>query len=158
MQKQLKASSSYLFSQKNSIIDICHGSKYVSPANIRLDEDVLKTSLVFVFRRRLDQDEYICLCHTPPEYVFKTSSGHLDQDQYVRLGHTSSRRFVKMSSRHLQDIFKTSCQNVFKTSSKHLQDVLQKSLQDIFKTSCKDDFKTFRRCMISLNCLPRSLF
>ena len=152
MQKQLKASSSYLFSQKSSIIDICHGSKYVSPANIRLDEDVLKTSLVFVFRRRLDQDEYIRLCHRP------LSSGHLDQDQYVRLGHTSSRRFVKMSSRHLQDIFKTSCQNVFKTSSKHFQDILQKSLQDIFKTSCKDDFKTFRRCMISLNCLPRSLF
>ena len=29
------------------------------PANIRFDEDILKTSFVFVFRRRLDQDEYI---------------------------------------------------------------------------------------------------
>ena len=26
----------------------------INPANIRLDEDVLKTSFVFVFRRRLD--------------------------------------------------------------------------------------------------------
>ena len=48
------------------------------PANIRLDEDVLKTSFVF---------------------VFKTSSRRLDQDEYVRLSLTSSRL--------LQDVFKT---------------------------------------------------
>ena len=45
----------------------------INPANIRLDEDVLKTSFVFVFRRRLDQDEYIRLTHTSSEDVFKTS-------------------------------------------------------------------------------------
>ena len=79
----------------------------VNPANIRLDEDVLKTSFVFVFRRRL-QD------------VFKTSS----------------RRLVKTSSRRFQDVFKTfsrRLQNVFKTSSRHLQYVLQRHLQDDFK-------------------------
>ena len=81
---------------------------------------------------------------------------------------TSSWRFQDSSSR-LQDIFKTSYQDVFKTFSKHLQDVLQKRLQDIFKassrrfedvwhlqdifkTSCKDVFKTFSR-RIRLNCL-----
>ena len=80
------------------------------PANIRLDEDVLKTSFVFVFRgRRIDQDEYIRSSQTSSEYVLKTSSRHPDQDQYFCLGHTSSRR--------LQDLFKTSCQGVFKTYS-----------------------------------------
>ena len=45
----------------------------INPANIRLDEDVLKTSFVFVFRRRLDQDEYVHLSLTSSEDVFKTS-------------------------------------------------------------------------------------
>ena len=53
------------------------------------NEDVLKTSFVVVFRRRLDQDEYARPSHTSSEYVFKTSSRRLDQDQYFRLGHTS---------------------------------------------------------------------
>ena len=104
------------------------------PANIRLDEDVLKTSL-----RRLSSSS--------SEDVFKTSSWRLGQDQYIRLGHTSSRR--------LQDVFKTSCKNVFKTSSRRLQDVFKTSsrrLQDVFKTSCKDIFKMFSRRIIKLNC------
>ena len=42
---------------------------------------LMKTSSVFVFRRRLHQDEYICLTH----------------DEYIRLTHTSS-----------EDVFKTS--------------------------------------------------
>ena len=63
------------------------------PANIRLDEDVLKTSW-----RRLDQDEYVRLSLTSSEDVFKTSSRRPGQDQYIRPGHTSSRR--------LQDVFK----------------------------------------------------
>ena len=37
------------------------------PANIRLDEGVLKRSFVIVFRRRLDQDEFIRLTHTSSE-------------------------------------------------------------------------------------------
>ena len=99
------------------------------PANIRLDEDVLKTSLrrlsssssEDVFKtssRRLDQDEYVRLSLTSSEDVFKTSSRRLGQDQYIRLGYTSSRRF----------------QDVFKTSSRRLQDLLQRYLQDVFKT------------------------
>ena len=44
-----------------------------NPANIRLDEDVLKMPFVFVFRRRLDQDEYVCLSLTSSEDVFKMS-------------------------------------------------------------------------------------
>ena len=91
-------------------------------------EDVLKTSFVFVFRRRLDQD------------------------QYIRLGHRSSRRLqdvFKASSRflqdvlprRLQDVFKTSCKNVFKTSSRSLAKMssrrLAKTSWDIFKTSSR---------------------
>ena len=91
-------------------------------------EDVLKTSFVFVFRRRLDQD------------------------QYIRLGHRSSRRLqdvFKASSRflqdvlprRLQDVFKTSCKNVFKTSSRSLAKMssrrLAKTSSDIFKTSSR---------------------
>ena len=73
------------------------------PANIRLDEDVLKTSFVFVLKtssRSLDQDEYVDLSLMSSEDVFKTSSKRLGEDQYIRLGYTSSRR--------LQDVFKTS--------------------------------------------------
>ena len=108
-----------------------------SPANIRLDEDVLKTSWKRLWSsssRRLDQDEYLRLTHTP--------SRRLHQDQHIRLGHTSSRRF----------------QDVFKTSSRHFQDNLTTSsrrLKDVLKTSSRrlqDIFKTFARCIIKLNC------
>ena len=43
-------------------------------------EDVLKTSFVFVFRRRLDQGEYVRLSLMSSEDVFKTSSRRLGQD------------------------------------------------------------------------------
>ena len=120
------------------------------PTNICLEEDVLKTSFIFVFRRRLDQDECVRLSLTSSEDVFKTSSRRLGQDQYIRLGHTSSRGF--------EDIFKTSSkrfQELFKTSSKRLQDVSKTSsrrFQDVFKTSCKDIFKMFSRRIIKLIC------
>ena len=65
----------------------------INPANIRLDEDVLKTS----WRR---------LSSSSSEDVFKASSRRLDQDQYIHLGYTSSRR--------LQDIFKTSLRRIIK--------------------------------------------
>ena len=103
------------------------------PANICLDEDVLKTpwrrvspssseDVLKTSSRRLDQDEYIRLSHSPSEDVFKMSSRRLDQDQCIHLSHSSSRRLAKSSSRLLA-----------KTSSRHLQ----KCLQEIFKTSCK---------------------
>ena len=76
------------------------------PANIRLDEDVLKTSFVFVFRRRL-QDVLIktnmfalalrlqkCL-----QDIFKTSSRRFED-----VFKTSSRRLAKISSRRFQDV------------------------------------------------------
>ena len=64
------------------------------PANIRLDEDILKTFFVFVLRKRLDQDEYIrpsltCL----QDVLVKTNIFIL-----------AIRRLAKIFSRRFQDI------------------------------------------------------
>ena len=124
------------------------------PANIRLDEDVLKTSFIFAFRgRRLDQDEYIRSSQTSSEsrpiflswpYVFKTSSRPLQdvlprrlQDIFslvLRLQNTSGRRRQDVLIMINIFVLAIHLQNVFKTSSIELQDVLQRCLQDVFKT------------------------
>ena len=117
-------------------------ARRIDPTNIRLDEDVLKTSLVFVFRRRLHQDEYIHLTHTSSEDVFKMSSSRLTCSSWSYVFKTSSRRF--------QDVLKTFSrrfQDVLKTSSRHLQDVfktyyqvklfLVTQFQDVFETYSK---------------------
>ena len=138
------------------------------PANIRLDEDVLKTSwrllsscLQKTSSRRPDEDEYILINHTSSKDVFKTSLRRLGQDQYIRLVHASSRRLqdvFKTSSRRLQDVIKTSSRRLANTSWRplantswrHLQDVLKtyhqvklflltsRSIQHVVKTYCKD--------------------
>ena len=97
------------------------------PANIRLDEDVLKTSLVFVFRRRL-QD------------VFKTSWSRRIYSPY---SYVFRKRVQDILWKRLQDVFKTfsrRLQDIFKMLWKRLQDVLKTSsryLQGIFKTSSR---------------------
>ena len=109
------------------------------PANIRLDEDVLKTSFVFVFGRRL-QDVFktswsrqIC---SPQPYVFRRRlQDGLGQDQYICLGH--------MSLRRLEEVFKTSSrrfEDLLQTSSKRLQGVFKtfwRRNQDVFKISSR---------------------
>ena len=98
----------------------------------------------------------------------KTSSRCLGQNEHIRLGHTSSRR--------LQDIFKTSCQDVFKMSSKCLQDVLKnffkrssRRLQDVLKTSSRhlqdvlqrylqDVFKAYHQVNLFYLTRPREVF
>ena len=94
-------------------------------------EDVLKTSFVFVFRRRL-QDIF----KTSYQDVFKTSSKRLQHVFQKRLQDVLPRRLPKTSSRHLQDVLKT----------------FSRRLPDIFKTSCKDVFETFSRLIIKLCC------
>ena len=107
------------------------------PANIRLDEDVLKTS----WRRLSSSSSEDGLIKTNmfalALHIQKTSSRRLGQNQYIRPGYTSSRRLQDVC---LQDVFKTSCKSIFKKSSRCLQDVLKtssKHLQDIFKTSSR---------------------
>ena len=88
------------------------------------------------------------------EDVFLTSWRRLDQDENICLGHTpliQLQDVFKTSSTHLQNFFaKTSCQDVLKTTSKRLQDALQRCLQDIFKT--------FSRRIIKLNCFSSPVF
>ena len=109
----------------------------MSPGSTCLDEDFLKTSFVFAFRKRLQDVLIKTNIFAILIRLRKTSSRRRDQDQYIRLGHTSSR--------HFQDIFKTSSRRLAKMSLKSLEDVLQKRLQDIFKTSYQDVFKTSSR-------------
>ena len=94
-----------------------------NPANIRLDEDVLKTSFVFVFTRRLLQDKYIHFTHTSSEDVFKTSWSRPIYSSWSYDFKTSSRGFQDVLGKHLQDIFKTTSrllQNIFKTFSRRI--------------------------------------
>ena len=111
-----------IFKNCSFFCQACFVHSGIHPANIRLDEDLLKTS--FVFRRRLDQDKHVCLS--------LTSSKRLGQDQYIRLGRTSSRRFQDALHKRLQDVLK----NVFKTFSRRLEDVLKKSSRRIIKLNC----------------------
>ena len=69
------------------------------PANIRLDEYVLKKSFLFVFKTRLDEDEYVLINHTSSEVVFNRSSRRLGRDQYIR------RSLQDVSQIRLEDIF-----------------------------------------------------
>ena len=128
------------------------------PANICLDEDVLKTSFVFVFSRRL-QDVFKTNMFALALRLQKTPSKRLQdvlvntnifvltirlQDAFKTFSRgfkTSSRRLPETSSRHLQNVLKTSSKrlqdalkNVFKTSSRSLQDILQRYLHEGFKT------------------------
>ena len=98
---------------------------------------LMKTSFIFVFRRRLNQDKYICLSHSPSEDVFKTFWSRPIYSSWPYVFKTSC-----------QDVFKTSCKNVFKTTSR--------SLQNVFKTSWKDAFKRFWKRIIRSNVLPSS--
>ena len=117
------------------------------PVNIGLDEDVSKTSWWHLFSssseevlktssRRLDQDKYIRLSHSPSEDVlFKTNMLAL----LIRLQYVFKTYGFKTYSRRLQDVlprhlFKTSSKRLAKTSWRHIQDALQRCLQDILKT------------------------
>ena len=101
----------------------------MGPANIRLDEDFLKTSFVFVFRRRLQ------------DILIKANIFTL----LISLQKTSSRRFQDILQTRLQNVSKTSCKNVFKTSSRHLTKTFSRRLQNVFKKPCKNIFKTSSR-------------
>ena len=79
---------------------------------IRLDEDVLKASFVFVFRRRL-QDFFKTNIFTLHLRLHKTSSRRL-QDVLIK-----TNIFVLVM--RLQDVFKTSLRRLAKTSSRHLK-------------------------------------
>ena len=106
--------------QWKSLSDSELKSLKLTPANTRLDEEVLIKTNIFAILIRLQ----------------KTSSRRLHQDQYIRLGHTSSRRLqvvFKTSSRHLQDVLQRCLQDAFKTYHQVILFLLT-SFQDVFKT------------------------
>ena len=108
-------------------IEVKHCLKMGYPANIRLDEEVLKTSFAFVFRRRLQ------------DVLIKTSIFVLViclQDVFK----TFSTRLQDVLPRRLQNIFKTYWKYVFKTSSRRLANTSSRRLQDIFKMSSRHDW------------------
>ena len=129
------------------------------PANIRLDEDVLKTSFIFVFRRRLQdvfKTSWSRRIYSPNSYVFRRRL----QDVLIKTNIVvlvirlldvlpgSLQNVLKRSSRHLAKVPSRHLQDVFKTLSKSLpdKDFWQKHLQDIFKTFSRHLeglFKTF---------------
>ena len=112
----------------------------------------MKTSFVFVFRRRIDQDEYVRLSL---QGVFKTSWSRPIHSSWPYVFKTSCQN----SSRRFQDILHKRLQNIFKTSSKHLQDLLPRRLQDVFKKSSRRLAKTSSRNLqdIFKTSLQRSL-
>ena len=91
------------------------------PANIRLDEDVLKMSFVFVFKRRLQ------------DVLMKTNIFLL----IIRLQKTSSRRLQDVLVKTNIFVLAIRLQDVFKTFSRRLQDIFKTSCQDVFKTSSR---------------------
>ena len=104
---------------------------------------LMKTSFVFVFKRRLQ------------DVLIKTNISlliiRLQKTSWSRPIYSSCPYVFKISSRIFQDFFKTTSrqlQDVFKTSSKRLQDVSQIRLEGIFKT--------FWRRIIKLNCFCKT--
>ena len=123
------------------------------PANICLDKDVLKTSLVFVFRRRLQgvlikTSIFALLIRLQKT---KTSSSRRTYSSWSYVFKSSSRRFLdvfKTSSRRFQDIFKTSSsrlQDIFKTFSRRttvLGNTISRRFRDVYKTFLRGTAKT----------------
>ena len=119
---------------------------------------IMKTALVFVFRRRLQDVLIKTNIFTLHIRLQKTSWPRPIYSSWSYVFKTVSRRLANMSSKHLQDVFKTSCKNVFKTSSRRLAKTSSRHLQDVFKMSCKDVFKTCSRCIIELIWCPWDVF
>ena len=157
----LKHQKTSVFLMFSGGIEVKHCLKMGYPANIRLDEEVLKTSFAFVFRRRLQDVLIKTNIFTILIRLQKTSSRRLDQDQYIRLGHMSSRRLqdvfrrlAKISSKHLQDVLEKRLQDIFKTSSRRLANASSRHLQDVFKTPLRcfeDVFKTSPRRLAKMS-------
>ena len=103
--------------------------KLMAPTNIRLDEDFLKTSFVFIFRRRLEDaliKTNIFTLVIRLQDVFKTCSRRLPKTSSRRFEDTfktSSRHLAKTSSRCLQTVFKTPSWRLAKISSRCFQDI-----------------------------------
>ena len=85
--------------------------------------------------------------------LMKMSLRRLYQDEYIRLSHTPSEDVLIKTNIlvlviRFHKVFKTYCKSVFKTPLRCLEDVLKiswRNLQDIFDTSWQDVFKASSR-------------
>ena len=91
-------------------------------------EDVLKTSFVFVFRRRLQDLLLKTNIFTEALPLQKTSY------DVLRPKYSSWLQVFKTSLKLFQDVLPRCLQDVFMTSWRRLQDILSRRLQDVFKT------------------------
>ena len=117
-------------------------------------EYVLKTSFVFVFRRRLHQDDYDRLSLTSSEDVFKTSWSRPIYSSWPYVFKTSSRRFedvFQMAWRHLQDVLQRYLQHVFKAYHQVLLNTSLRSIQHVslYRGICLGD-TTSEKFMVSV--------
>ena len=117
----------------------------VNPANIRIDEDVLKTS----WRRLLSwssEDVLIKInIFTLALRLQKTSSRRLQGllvNTNIFVSAICLQNVFKTFSRCLQDASQKRLQDILKTYSRHLQGILPKIFQDVFKASSSRLAKT----------------
>ena len=103
--QSLSLQISHLFLARSSLT-----CRQLYPANIHLDEDVLKTSFVFVFRRRLEDvfktslSRRIC---SPEPYVFRRRLQDVFKISWSRPMYSPWLYVFQTSSRRFQDVFKT---------------------------------------------------
>ena len=101
------------------------------PANIRLDEDVLMETDIFLLIIRLQDvlvktNIFVLSFKRSCKNDFKTSSRPLQDVLPILLQNvfkTSCKYILKTSSRHFEDVFKTSSRRLSKTPSRRFQDV-----------------------------------
>ena len=155
----LQSRSTLIFSFFLHCMKLSWVSFWLVPANICLDEDILKRS----WRRLLSSSSENVLIKTN---MFALAL-RLQKTSWSRPIYSSWLYVFKTSSRRFQDVFKTSCKNVFKTSSRRLQDVLQRYLQDVFKTyhqvklflltRLREVFNTFLRLSFPMTVIYRGI-
>ena len=138
----LQSRSTLIFSFFLHCMKLSWVSFWLVPANICLDEDILKRS----WRRLLSSSSENVLIKTNIFALVirpqKTSSRRLGQDEYIRLGYTSSRCLAKSSSRHLQDVLLRSLRRFEDISSSQtvLVNTLSRSIQHVFEMYSKDGY------------------
>ena len=115
----------------------------INPANIRLYEDILKTSVILVFRRRLQDVLIKTNIFALVINLEKTSSRHL-QNVLVNTNIFASWPYAfKTFSRRFQDVLPRSLQDIFETSSRRLPNTSSRHRKEVFNTSYKSVFKRF---------------
>ena len=106
---------------------------------------LMRTSFVFVFRRRL---QYVLIKANIFVLVIRLQRTSLRLFQDVLISASIFAPVIRLQEvlpRCLPNVFKTSSRllkNVLKTSSRHFQDILPRRLQDVFKASSKRLTKT----------------